>query len=612
MVESKRRLAAILSADVAGYSRLMADDERATMETVNAYRAVFRKHISDHDGRVVDTAGDSVLAVFGSVVEAVQCAVEIQDELYGHNAHLPENRQMLFRIGIHSGDVIQQDDGTVYGDGVNVAARLESLATPGCIAVSEDAYRNVSNKLDLEFEDMGAHAVKNIAEAVHAYQIGRGDATSKWRWRGVRAVRTSWRSLVAAAAVLVLGLAGVWWFSPDPPETTRPGASIAVLPFENLSGDAGQDYLAHGMSVEIITALSRFRDLFVIDRNSSFAPAVRDIPVQALGKTLGVRYVLDGNVRRNEGRLRVTIRLLETQQGRQMWTESYDETVDNILDVQDRITRQVASAIAPRVTEQEMRRAAESHDTSVEAYDELMRGQYLLGQGTRASYFSAREILGSSLDRYPDHAGLNVAYADALVHGASYGWAPLPERDMARAMEHTNRAIETDPNHSEAHRVLGEAYTLLGQHDLALTAHKRAVALNPNQAKNYDGLGTSLMWLCHFEEAATALETAVRFDPLPEEDFHFTLGLNYYFLGRHQSAAIEVRKCIELHPDFVQCDVLGVAVYNELGQAELARSHAAEVRRLHPFFDSTDYGALLTCAEPAERLRQSLLEGGLE
>jgi len=594
----------------------MGDDERATLNTLNAYRAVFREYIGKRDGRVVDTAGDSVLAVFDSVVEAVQCATEVQAELGARNEDLPDDRRMDFRIGVNMGDVIEQDDGSIYGDGVNVAARLESLATPGRVAVSDDVYRNVRNKLDLAFEDLGARAVRNIAEPVHAYQIGLGDAASQKSRRGVRAVRASWRPLAAAAAVLVLGVAGVWWFtpsfSPDTPEPTGPGASIAVLPFENLSGDAGQDYLAQGMSVEIITALSRFRELFVIDRNSSFAPAVRDMPVKALGEALGVRYVLEGNLRRDEDRLRLTVRLLETEKGRQMWTESYDETIDNIFDVQDRITRQVASAIAPRVTEQEMRRAAASGDTSVEAYDALMRGRYHLGQATRGDYVAAREILSDALDRYPDHVGLNVAYADVLLLGIWFGYTPLPQRDMALAMEHANRAIEADPDNSDAHQTLGAAYASLRQHDLALSARERAVALNPNQAASYDGLGDSLLWLCRFEEAAAALETAVRFDPFPRPFSHFSLSLTYYFLGRHQSAAIEVRKCIDRHPDFSDCHAVGVAVNAELGQIERARVHAAELRRLDPFFDTATYGALLSCVGPAESLRQSLRDGGLE
>ena len=601
---------------MAGYSRLMGQDENATITALNECRSIFRHKIGAHRGRVVDTAGDSVLAVFDSVVEAVECATEVQTELRARSEDLPDDRRMLFRIGVNMGDVIEQDDGSIYGDGVNVAARLETLATPGRVAVSDDVYRNVRNKLDLAFEDLGAHAAKNIAEPVHAYQIGLGGAASQKRRRGVRAVRVSWRPLAAAAAVLGLGLAGVWWFtpsfSPDTPVPTGPGASIAVLPFENLSGDAGQDYLAQGMSVEIITALSRFRELFVIDRNSSFAPAVRDMPVKALGEALGVRYVLEGNLRRDEDRLRLTVRLLETEQGRQMWTESYDETIDNILDVQDRITRQVASAIAPRVTEQEMRRAAASGDTSVEAYDALMRGRYHLGRATRRDYVAAREILSDALDRYPDHGGLNVQYAVALLRGIWFGWTPLPQRDMARAMEHANRATEADPDHSDAYWVLGQAYGTLRQHDLALAANERAVSLNPNQALAYDGLGDSLLWLCRFDEAVDAYETALRFDPYPQPFLLFSLSLTYYFLGRHQSAVTEVRKCIDRHPDFFDCHAVGVAVNAELGHAEQARIHAAELRRLDPFFKAANYGALLTCAGPAESLRQSLRDGGLE
>ncbi|HEX9768071.1 MAG TPA: tetratricopeptide repeat protein [Kiloniellales bacterium] len=613
MAEAKRRLAAILAGDVAGYSRLMGADETGTVATLNACRDVFRQKISEHDGRVVDTAGDSVLAVFPSVVEAVTCATEVQAALAAHNDALPDDHRMYFRIGVNMGDVIEQADGTIYGDGVNVAARLETLATPGRVAVSEDVYRNIHHKMDLAFEDLGAHAVKNIADPVHAYQIGAAVAAPGNR-RAMRALRARWRPL--AAVGLFLALAGAWWLgiwvSSDIPQATVPGASIAVLPFENLSNDVEQAYLAEGVAVEIVAALSRFRDLFVIDRNSSFAPDMQDMPVKALGEALGVRYVLDGSLRGDEQRLRVTVRLLATEDGRQIWTQSYDETVDDILDVQDRITRRVVGAIAPRITEQEMRRAAASRDTPAEAHQALMRARYLLRQATRESYARAREILSQALDRYPDHAGLNAEYANGLMQGVWFGWTPLPQRDMGLVMDHANRAVEVSPDYSTAHRILGDAYLTLSRHDAALTEYQLAVDLNPNQADAYDGLGDSLMWLCRFEEAAAAYETAARLDPFAPPFLQFSSGLNSYFLGRYEFAAEAARKCVDRYPEFIDCHALGTAVNVDLGQVEKARLHAADVRRLDPFFETGTYAARLTCSEPAEHIRQSLREAGLE
>ena len=320
MAKAKRRLAAILAADVAGYSRLMGDDERATMDTLNAYRAIFRQHIADHDGRVVDTAGDSVLAVFGSVVEAVESAVEVQAQIAVSNADLAEPRRMLFRIGINLGDVIEQDDGSLYGDGVNVAARLESLAEPGGICLSESAHMQAEGKVESAFEDIGEHEVKNIAKPVRAYRVAGGDAAP-------------------AAAEPALGI-------PDKP-------SIAVLPFTNMSGDAEQDYFSDGITEDLITELSRFRELFVIARNTTFTYKGKAVNVEQVGRDLGVRYVLEGSIRKAGNRVRITAQLIDAKTGGHVWAERYDRVLEDIFELQDEITRQMVGTLGVKLEQVE-------------------------------------------------------------------------------------------------------------------------------------------------------------------------------------------------------------------------------------------------------------------
>ena len=337
MADAKRRLAVILSADVAGYSRLMGDDERATMDTLNAYRDVFRRHISDRDGRVVDTAGDSVLALFNSIVEAVQCAVDVQGELEACNAGLPENRRMRFRVGVTLGDIFEQDDGTIYGNGVNVAARLESLAEPGGIWLSGSAHEQVEGKTNHSFEDVGTHPVKNIARPVRAFRV-MGRETSD----------------VPA---------------PEKPHTSRSRPSIAVLPFDNLSGDTEQEYFADGMAEDLITALSRIRWLFVTARNSTFAYKGQAVDVKRVGQEMGVQYVLEGSVRKDGDRVRITAQLIEATTGNHIWAKRYDRKLADIFAIQDELTEAIVGEIEPELAEVERERAYREPPESLNAWD---------------------------------------------------------------------------------------------------------------------------------------------------------------------------------------------------------------------------------------------------
>jgi adenylate cyclase len=337
MAEAKRRLAAILAADVVGYSRLMGADEEATIAALNASRNIFRDHITRRQGRIVDTAGDSVLAVFDSVVEAVRAAVEIQKNLAVRDSNLPEDRRMRFRIGVNLGDIVEQADGTIYGDGVNVAARLESLAEAGGICLSDSAHMLADGKLDAEFESIGEHTVKNITKPVRAYRVQSGNPS------------------VTKDARLSLKL-------PDKP-------SIAVLPFDNLSGDPEQEYFADGIAEDLIAALSRFRWLFVTARNSTFAYKGRSLDVRQVGQELGVRYVLEGSVRKGGNRVRVTVQLIDAVTGNDLWADRFDRDVIDLFALQDEITEAIVASVGPELDVLERDRARRTPPENLDAWE---------------------------------------------------------------------------------------------------------------------------------------------------------------------------------------------------------------------------------------------------
>ena len=394
MAEAKRTLLAILAADVAGYSRLMGDDERATMDMLNVCRDVFRKHISDHGGRVVDTAGDSVLATFPSVVEAVSCAVDVQGDLVECNADLPESRRMLFRIGVNLGDVFEQNDGTIYGDGVNVAARLEGLADPGKIAVSEDAYRQVEGKTELVFEDIGEHAVKNIVRPVRGYRIIVDEQIS---------------SVASSKA---------------PAISARP--SIAVLAFENLSGDQEQEYFADGIAEDLITELSRLRWLQVTARNSSFTYKGEAADVRQVGNDLGVRYVVEGSVRKVGDRVRITAQLIDTGTGNHLWAERYDRDLSDIFALQDEITETLVATLQGEVGEFERERAHRKPPESLDAWESYQRGLWHLWRMNAKDMAEARRLLQRAGNLDPNFAQAFAALGFAMFLQVFHSFADSP------------------------------------------------------------------------------------------------------------------------------------------------------------------------------------------
>ena len=480
MTEAKRRLAAILAADVAGYSRLMGDDERATLDTLNSCRDVFRAHVSGCRGRVVDTAGDSVLAVFDSVVEAVECALAVQAEIGERNAGLAEARRMHFRIGINLGDVIEQDDGTIYGDGVNVAARLEGLADPGGVCISDKVHTEVQGKLDLSFRDIGEHEVKNIANPVQAFRVLAEHA-------GPDAIEST------------LAL-------PDKP-------SIAVLSFDNLSGDPEQEYLGDGIAEDLITALSRLRWLFVIARNSAFTYKGTPVKVQQVAEELGVRYVLEGSVRRGGNRVRISAQLIEANTGNHIWAQRYDRELADIFDLQDEITETIAAAIEPEIGEVERARARRKPPENLDAWESYQRGLWSLYQFTKGENREARRLFHRAINLDPSFASAHAALAYAHILAVNLGFSEDRTETMSQARQAALRAVAEDEKDAFGHTALGRVHTFAGEEQAAINEIRTAIDLNPNFALAYHGLALAMISFNDAEETMRAADAAARLSP---------------------------------------------------------------------------------------------------
>ncbi len=476
----QRRLAAILSADVAGYSRLMGEDEAGTLAALKAHRAeCVDPAIAARGGRIVKLMGDGALVEFPSVVDAVECAVAVQQGMAERNAGVPEGTRIDFRIGINLGDIII-DEGDIYGDGVNVAARIQEVAAPGGVALSDIAHDQVEGKIEAEFADSGEHTLKNIAKPVRVF-----------RWaEGVDAPTSD-------TAPLAL---------PDKP-------SLAVLPFVNMSPDADQEFFSDGISEDIITALSKFRSLFVIARNSAFSFKGQSIEVKEIGRKLGVRYVVEGSVRRAGNRVRVTAQLIDAIADTHLWAESYDRDLDDIFAVQDEVTHAIVTAIEPTLGSAERDRAHRKPTESLDAWEGYQRGlwniyRFAAQENTEAQSFFRRAI---ELDPNfaPAHAGL--AYAIYLSVLLGFGADPASAPGEARAA--AQRALTLDGDDAVAHAVVGRVHMMIGEHDAAIAACETAVALNPNLAMAHFGLGAALTYSGRYEEGIVEADEAIRLSP---------------------------------------------------------------------------------------------------
>jgi adenylate cyclase len=535
----ERKLAAIFAADIAGYSRLMARDEVGTLAQLKACRAIIDGLIASHRGRIFNTAGDSVVADFASAVDALQCAVAVQEAVAAENAGRNADEPMEFRIGVHVGDVMV-DGNNLLGDGVNIAARLESLAEPGAICISAGARDHIGNKLPLAFDDLGDQQVKNIAQAIRVYRVQA--------------------STPAAQPVAALPL-------PDKP-------SIAVLPFQNMSGDPEQEYFADGIAEDVITLLSKSRGLFVIARNSTFTYKGCAIDVKTVGRELGVRYVLEGSVRKAANRVRVTAQLIEAATSGHLWAEHYDRDLTDIFAVQDEITAAVSTAILPTMERSERERASRKPPDSLDAWECYHRGLWHFskmeaGENTRAIGFFER---GVELD--PGFAAAHAALSLALVVQAAT-FRPQAERQtlLPRAGEQARRAIAMDPTTALAHSSLARVLMVTGRHEEAMAEADLAVSLDPNSALSHYCQGHARAFGGRPREALLPLEAAMRlspFDPFTPFFLH-VLGRAYYWMGDYPAAVATARQLCRSFPNFQNPYRTLIAALGQTGQASEAQ-----------------------------------------
>ena len=581
MAEAKRRLSAILAADVAGYSRLMGDDERATMDTLNAYRDVFREHVSDHDGRVVDTAGDSVLATFDSVVEAVQCAVAVQGELARRNSAWPEDRRMLFRIGVNLGDVFEQDDGTIYGDGVNVAARLEALAEPGAVCISESAHMQVEGKTDLGFQDIGEHEVKNIARPVRAYRV-----------------------VVETQA------------APTTPNALPDKPSIAVLPFDNLSGHAEQEYFVDGIVEDLITALSGMRWLLVTARNSTFSYKGKSPDVRDVGLELGVRYVLEGSVRKAGNRVRISAQLIDASDGNHIWAQRYDRELADIFDVQDEITLTIAGAIEPELAQIERERARRKPAENLDAWDLCQRGLWHMWQFNKDDNAEAQRMFGEAIEIDPRFAAAHANLSYSHFMDSVLGYGDSPRQSIALAETVAKQAIAIDDKDAMAHCALGRALSSQGDYPAAIAELRTALDLNPSFALAHLGLGVALQFHGQAAQAVLECETAARLSPHDPYMWLFeTLGAGAHIaMGQFEDAERLSRSAIRRPGAGFWAYANLASALGSLGRFEEAQPILKKLLELQPdfspeFFESVWVGVDSSVTEPYfEGLRKAGLD----
>ncbi|HEX6115068.1 MAG TPA: adenylate/guanylate cyclase domain-containing protein, partial [Geminicoccaceae bacterium] len=545
----KRKLAAILSADVKGYSRLMAADEEGTLRTLSAYRQAMNAMIAERDGRVVGTAGDSILAEFPSAVEATRCAVEIQKELAARNAGLPKDRRLEFRIGINLGDVMVEGD-DLFGDGVNVAARLQALAEPGGIYVSGGIYDQIKGKLPFGADFLGEQAVKNIVEPVRVYRLRSDRATVR---RSIRGPLLRWLAITAGLVLLVIVAAEIAWYL-DPRRTSAPideeeaselplpdRPSIAVLPFDNLSDDPEEEYFADGLTDDLITDLSQLSGLFVIARDSAFAYKQQPVDVREVARELGVRYVLEGTVRRAGERVRINAQLIDGTTGGHVWAERYERDYADIFAVQDQVIEEIVGALSVQLTESEQTQVTRLPTRNLEAYDYYLRAE-------QALHRPAGEIgLLRALELYQKAISLDGEFADAHAGDArtalilwTYTYDVILPGSVARQKlyEAAGRALALNPELPRARAVLAEAQSVDGEHEAAIDSARLAVAFGPSDAEAHATLASVLAYAGQPEQAVEAAETALRLNPKPPASVLLTAGLAL-FLDEQYGRAIE-------------------------------------------------------------------------
>jgi TolB-like protein/Tfp pilus assembly protein PilF len=571
-----------MAADVVGYSRLMGEDEAGTLATLKRLRAnLIDPTIAEYHGRMVKLMGDGALVEFASVVDAVECAVHIQKDMSEHNADTEQNNRIEFRIGINVGDIII-DGEDIYGDGVNVAARLEGEADPGGICISSDAYRQVLGKIDLAFEDSGERTLKNIAEPVRAYRWSIGNAAAPMETAPVQERHLS-----------------------DKP-------SIAVLPFNNMSNDPDQEYFADGISEDLITDLSKLEGLTVIARNSSFTFKGRQVDVKEAAQTLGVRNILEGSVRKMGNKVRINAQLIDGVSGSHIWADRYDGSYEEIFDLQDEILEKIVSALEVNLTGRDRDKITHRATVNIDAYDLLLRGRTKFYAMNPVAFMQARDLFQQAIDIDPKFADAYTYLSFIEMVGYLYILPELGD-DMSKARTLSEKAIALDDRSGMARTQLGWIQIWMGEHSLGIANLERGVEIDPTNAEGYAYLAEGLNYAGDPERAVEMTRKAQEYDPVLPPNCQFHLGHSYYLLGRFEEAAETISGALKFVPEFVPAHMILTAVYTELGQTEAAQKEIEIIADFVPKYTIAEVDRIYPHrpAEVKSRLLEALGKAGM-
>jgi TolB-like protein/Tfp pilus assembly protein PilF len=623
-----RRLAAIMFTDIVGFSLQMGADEARMLRLLDVHNQLISHAVTAHHGHIIKTIGDAFLADFPSVVHAVQCAQQIQAQLQTHNAGKEKAEQIHVRIGIHLGDVVQRD-GDVFGDGVNIASRLQSLAEPDTVCISQVVYQEVSKKLDLgAVVALGKPKLKNIAERFSIYALlptpptGLRQRLQALRLKLSRRINTAHR--VAVGLVLLVGAITVTWYlarSPLSPQVSLPlpdKPSIVVLPFTNMSNDPDQDYFSDGITEELTSALSKLSSLFVISRNTATTFKGKPVKVQEVSKELGVQYVLEGSVRKADGQVRVTAQLIDALQDHHLWTERYDRPLKDIFALQDEIVQNIVTTLKLQLTLWERGVLVRKTTDNLEAYDYYLRGTESFWRAYYGSNkdvnIQARQLLEKAVELDPAYAAAYAGLGATSFSDGFYHWSSNLAQSFDQAAELLQKAIALDDSLPQAHGFLAQVYVWKKQYDQAIAEAERVIALDPNNANGYHNLGNILTFTGRAEEGIGLIEKAMRLNPRYPPMYLQSLNFAYRLVGRYEEAIAPAKKILVLNPNFMPAHLQLASCYAHLGRLEEARAEAAEVMRLAPQFSLEEVKQNLPIKDPAvlERELDAWRKAGLK
>jgi adenylate cyclase len=619
----ERRLVALLAADVVGYSRLMGEDEVSTLTALKkCEEEVIEPVVESHGGHIVKRMGDGYLIEFTSTIDCIECALEWQRGV--ENSTYP----FEFRLGINLGDVLTES-GDIYGDDVNIAARIEELAEPGGISLSGEAYDQVKRKLPYNFTFTGEHRLKNISDPVRIYRLYPDpDDSGRTLATGSRE-RPSSKVMLPLLILLcvVLSVTGYFYYRGATTQESQPsptaisggsdrqyvrGASIAVLPFKNLSNDEEQEYFSDGITNDIITDLSRFHDLLVISSNTVFRYKGATVNAKEVGQELGVQYLLEGTVQKSDDQVRINAQLVESHDGTHIWAERYNQRYADIFELQAEIVKSIVAKLAIKVSQNERDRAIRTPPQDLDAYDYFLRGYAFYSKRIREANNAARDMFSKAISIDPYYADAVVGMGLVEYAKVSYGWTEFPLKSLENALQHAQKAVELDRDNASAHTLLCSIYTFQNKYDLALHEAEQALELNPNNAEVYSQMGWTLLWAGNIDEAITALQMSLRLDNNSIRNAWLHLGMAYYLRKEYNEALQVLGKGVIKRPNFVGYHLALAATYAQLERFKEAESSAADVLRFDPFFEVESFGTAFKNEAHRSALADGLRKAGLK